>query len=300
MVKGGVFLESLSKAKHWVFDKTGTLTHGRMSVSASSEYEPNAKLLAASLAAASSHPASVAIMRHANTATLLAASEIEEVRGQGVEGTVEGRRLRLGSPSFAGGGNGSVVLAGGGKVLAEFVLSEDARVGIDGVLQSLRASGASTVMLSGDSSERVSSFALAAGVGDFVSASTPEAKALKVRALAAAGGAVLVGDGVNDTAALQESTVGIAMGAMGSDSAIDSADIVLLNDDIAKVPALLRISRDYRSILAQNIWFSLGTKAVLIVAGIATPLPFWLAVAGDMGVSLLVIANALRLRSVIV
>jgi Cd2+/Zn2+-exporting ATPase len=237
-------------------------------------------------------------MRHANVPELLQASEIEELKGRGVEGTVDGRRLRLGSPAFAGGGSGTVVLAGDGKVLAEFVLSEDARAGIDGVLQSIRASGASTVMLSGDSSERVSSFASAAGVEEFVSASTPEAKALKVRELAASGGAVMVGDGVNDTAALQESTVGIAMGAMGSDSAIDSADIVLLNDDISKVPSLLGLSRDYRSILAQNIWFSLGTKAVLIVAGVYTVLPFWLAVAGDMGVSLLVIANALRLRTI--
>ena len=132
---------------------------------------------------------------------------------------------------------------------------------------------------------------------NFRSASTPEAKALLVRELSGEG-VVMVGDGVNDTAALQEATVGIAMGAMGSDSAIDSADIVLMNDDIRKLPALLALSKDYRAILAQNIWFSLGTKAILIVAGIFTPLPFWLAVAGDMGVSLIVIANALRLRSV--
>jgi len=297
MVKGGVFLESLSKARHWVFDKTGTLTHARMAVAASTEHEVGAKVLAASLAAASRHPASVAILRHVNAPELLAATNIEETRGKGVEGTVDGRRLRLGSPAFAGGGSASVVLAGDGKVLAEFVLSEDPRAGVDSVLQSVRADGASAVMLSGDSGERVESFAVSAGVSDFRAASTPEAKALTVRELAADGGAVMVGDGVNDTGALQEATVGIAMGAMGSDSAIDSADIVLLNDDIGKIPSLLRLSKDYRAILAQNIWFSLGTKVVLIVAGVLTPLPFWLAVAGDMGVSLIVIANALRLRT---
>jgi len=298
MVKGGVFLESLSKARHWVFDKTGTLTHARMAVTASTEHEPGAKVLAASLAAASRHPASAAILRHANAPELYTATDVEEVKSKGVEGTVDGRRLRLGSPAFAGAGSGSVVLAGDGKVLAEFVLSEDARSGIDSVLQSVRAYGASAIMLSGDSGERVESFAVSAGVSDYRSASTPEAKALAVRELAFDGGAVMVGDGVNDTAALQEATVGIAMGAMGSDSAIDSADIVLLNDDIGKIPSLLRLSRDYRAILAQNIWFSLGTKAVLIIAGVLTPLPFWLAVTGDMGVSLIVIANALRLRAV--
>ena len=297
MVKGGVFLESLSKAKHWVFDKTGTLTHGRMAVTAATEHEDGAALLAASLAAASRHPASIAILRHANHASLLPASEIEEFKGQGVSGVVNGRRLRLGSPAFVGGGSGSVVLATDGKVLAEFVLSEDARAGIDSVFQSIRAAGGSPVLLSGDAAERVSAFAEGAGVSEYRAASTPEAKALLVRQLSGEG-VVMVGDGVNDTAALQEATVGIAMGAMGSDSAIDSADIVLMNDDIQKLPVLVGLSKDYRVILAQNIWFSLGTKAVLIVAGIFTPLEFWLAVAGDMGVSLLVIANALRLRAV--
>jgi Cd2+/Zn2+-exporting ATPase len=297
MVKGGVFLEALSKARHWVFDKTGTLTHARMTVTASSEHEAGASALAASLAAASTHPASVAIMRHADSPELLPATDIVEAKGKGVEGTVNGRRLRLGSPAFAGGGSGSVVLAGDGRVLAEYVLSEEARAGIDSVLQSVRADGASAVMLSGDSGVRVESFAAGAGLSDFRSASTPEAKVIAVRELASDGGAVMVGDGVNDTAALQEATVGIAMGAMGSDSAIDSADIVLLNDDIGKIPTLLKLSKNYRAILAQNIWFSLGTKAVLIVAGVLTPLPFWLAVAGDMGVSLIVIANALRLRT---
>lgn len=298
MVKGGVFLEALSKAKHWIFDKTGTLTHGRMAVTASSEHEAGAKVLAASLAAASRHPASVAILRHANSPQLSAATDIEEIKGKGVEGTVGGRRLRLGSPAFAGGGAGTVVLAGDGKVLAEFVLSEDARAGVDTVLQSVRAAGASAVLLSGDSGQRVEEFAISSGMSQYRSASTPEGKALTVREFAADGGVVMVGDGVNDTAALQEATVGIAMGAMGSDSAIDSADIVLLNDDIGKIPALIGLSRSYRSILAQNIWFSLGTKAILIGAGVLTPLPFWLAVVGDMGVSLIVIANSLRLRSV--
>jgi Cd2+/Zn2+-exporting ATPase len=294
MVKGGVFLESISKARHWVFDKTGTLTHSRMRVASYTEHETGAVKLAASIAAASRHPASVAILRH-HSDSLLEANEVEEIQGQGVSAIVDGKRLRLGSPTFVGGGAGTVVLGGDGKILAEFVLSEDARAGIDEVFQSLRAAGAAPVLLSGDSNERVAAFASTVAADDFRSATTPEAKALLVRKLAD-DGVVMVGDGVNDAAALQEATVGIAMGAMGSDSAIDSADIVLMNDDIRKLPALLDLSRDYRAILAQNIWFSLGTKAVLIIAGIWTPLPFWLAVAGDMGVSLIVIANALRLR----
>lgn len=296
MVKGGAFLESLSKAKHWVFDKTGTLTHSRMRVASFTEHEPGAVRIAASIAAASKHPASVAIMRH-HSDTLAEVSEVEEVVGQGVSALVDARRLRLGSPAFVGGGSGTVVLGGEGKILAEFVLSEDAREGIDEVFQQVRAGGGPPILLSGDSAERVSSFASSVSADNFRSASTPEAKAVLVRELSGEG-VVMVGDGVNDTAALQEATVGIAMGAMGSDSAIDSADIVLMNDDIRKLPALLALSKDYRAILAQNIWFSLGTKAILIVAGIFTPLPFWLAVAGDMGVSLIVIANALRLRSV--
>ncbi|MDQ2986884.1 MAG: cadmium-translocating P-type ATPase [Armatimonadota bacterium] len=295
MVKGGVFLESLSNVRHWVFDKTGTLTHSRMRVTSFTEHEVGAGQLAAALAAASRHPASVAILR-AFPGALAAASDIEELKGQGVSGKVNGRTLRLGSPAFVGGGTGSVILAEDGRVLAEFVLSEDARGGIDAVFQSIRSAGASPVLLSGDSADRVEYFAASSGVSDFRSASTPESKALLVRKLSGEG-VVMVGDGVNDTAALQEATVGIAMGAMGSDSAIDSADIVLLNDDIRKIPTLIRLSRDYRAILAQNIWFSLGTKAVLIAAGVLTPLPFWLAVAGDMGVSLIVIANALRLRT---
>jgi Cd2+/Zn2+-exporting ATPase len=296
MVKGGVFLESLSKVRHWVFDKTGTLTHSRMRVASSTEHEASAIQLAASIAAASRHPASVAIMRHHSDA-LVEVGEVEEFKGQGVSAVAGGRRLRLGSPTFVGGGSGTVVLGGDGKVLAEFVLSEDAKEGIDTLFQRIRAAGGSPILLSGDSADRVSAFAAEAGVADFRSASTPESKALLARELAADGGVAMVGDGVNDTAALQEATVGIAMGAMGSDSAIDSADIVLMNDDVRKLPALIDLSRDYRAILAQNIWFSLGTKAVLIVAGVFTVLPFWLAVAGDMGVSLIVIANALRLRS---
>jgi Cd2+/Zn2+-exporting ATPase len=297
MVKGGVFLESLSKVKHWVFDKTGTLTHSRMRVAASTEHEPSAVLLAASVAAASRHPASVAILRHANQAALLAASNVKESPGQGVEATVEDRVLRLGSPQFAGGGVGNVVLSSNGRILAEFTLSEAAKDGIDTLFQRIRENGATPILLSGDTAERVQIFAQRAGVQDFRSASTPESKALLARKFASEGGVAMIGDGVNDTAALQEATVGIAMGAMGSDSAIDSADIVLMNDDITKLPALLDLSRRYRSILAQNIWFSLGTKAILIVAGVLAPLPFWLAVAGDMGVSLIVIANALRLRA---
>lgn len=296
MVKGGVFLEMLSKAKRWVFDKTGTLTYARMAVLRADEHEAGAVRIAGAIAAASRHPASVAVARHTRGLSLPLADAVEEVRGQGVEATVEGRRYRLGSPAFVGAGSGSVVLGGEGKVLAEFTLSEDSRHGVKSVVSRIREAGGSVTILSGDAAERVSTFAGAVGVMDHRSASTPEAKAELVAQLRNDGGVAMVGDGVNDTAALQSADVGIAMGAMGSDAAIESADIVLMNDDIGKIPSLLDLSKKYREVLAQNIAFSLGTKAVLICLGLWMVLPFWLAVAGDMGVSLIVVANALRLR----
>ena len=107
----------------------------------------------------------------------------------------------------------------------------------------------------------------------------------------------MVGDGINDVAALQRSNVAVAMGAAGSEPAIEAADIVVLNDDIASLRKLHNLSKRYRSVVSQNITFSLLTKAGLVIVGVATgPLPFWIAVAGDMGVSLLVTANAMRLR----
>ena len=175
-------------------------------------------------------------------------------------------------------------------------MGEAARAGASETISEI-SKKATLTMLTGDETERAEKLADLVGVVQIEGGLSPDEKAQRVEALAKDGGVAMVGDGVNDTAALQRATVAIAMGAVGSDAAIESADIVLLNDDIRNIPRLLTLSRKLRRVLAENITFSLATKAMLLVAGGYLILPFWLAVAGDMGVSVLVTLNALRLRA---
>lgn len=297
MIKGGAYLESVATVRHWAFDKTGTLTHSRLTAEPLELSQPNALSIAGALASHSSHPVSAAVYRRTKGSPLPMPENVEEVRGMGVEGIVDGRTYRLGSASFTGAtAAGDAFLTEAGRLLASFKISEDRRTGASDALAEIMASGASVVLLSGDQLAKAQAVAQSVGVGRVVAEAHPDEKARHIEELASAGGVAMVGDGVNDAAALQRATVGIAMGAAGSDAAIQSADIVLLSDDIANIPRLLRLGRKFRSILAENIIFSLGTKGILLIAGAFAVLPFWLAVAGDMGVSLLVTANALRLR----
>jgi Cd2+/Zn2+-exporting ATPase len=297
LVKGGVHLEALSKVRNWVFDKTGTLSYARLElvgIEPRGITEAEALSLAGALAVHSGHPASRAVAHRVIGLELPRASNVRELAGQGIEAVVEGAPLYLGKPTEDG--FSGLVLERNGKVIATFALAESPRAGAAEAIRRIRSNGATVKLISGDRAEKVGPFATGLGVTDVLSGVNPDAKAQLVTDLSAAGGVAMVGDGVNDTAALQRATVGIAMGAAGSDAAIESADIVLLNDDITNLSRLLSLSLRFRSVMSQNIAFSMLTKGILLAFGAMFVLPFWLSVVGDMGVSLLVTANALRLR----
>ena len=302
LVKGGAHLDALALAKRWVFDKTGTLTHARLELSSiellGSVSEEEAIRIAASLASKSGHPVSQAIRRGADE--ILEPSEIQVFPGEGVSGVLDGKKYQLGNAEFVGGlkGRGTeALLAQNGIMIARFRFIDKAKGEASASIRELQKLGLKTSLLSGDDHRAVQPLASALNLEDYKGNLSPAEKAEYVSAWAAKGGVVMVGDGINDVAALQRATVSIAMGAAGSESAIESADIILLNDRIENLPKLRKLGLRYREVMAQNIGFSLITKAILLALGVVyAGLPFWLAVVGDMGVALLVTANALRIR----
>ncbi len=322
LVRGGKYLEALSVVPNWIFDKTGTLTHARFEVAYVSIFregytEDQVFSLASTLASFSTHPISRAVAQKTKNNNGWTVEAVRDIPGKGIQATLQGKAVRLGSwefvkeilpetPSGRGAlaspeedalqGRPVVYLADEEGLIAKIGLEDRPREGAREVVKILKDRGKRVVLLSGDVEPTVKRFAEEMGVQEAYARLSPEQKAEFAQRLAEGGGVVTVGDGVNDVAALQRSTVGIAMGAAGSEVAIECADIVLLSDDISKIRSLLKLSLRLHRIIVENIVFSLTTKALLVGLGIATPLPFWMAVAGDMGVSLLVTLNALRLK----
>lgn len=302
LIKGAAHLDALSHAKRWVFDKTGTLTHARLELSSVELLGPisetEATRIAASLASKSGHPVSQAILRA--TDSILEPSEIRVFPGEGVTGVLEGKKYKLGNAKFVGGMQGEgteALLEQDGTLIARFRFIDKAKSEASASIRELQSFGLKTSLLSGDDHRAVQPLASSLNLEDYKGGLSPAEKAEHVAAWAKNEGVVMVGDGINDVAALQRATVSVAMGAAGSESAIESADIVLLNDRIENLPKLRKLGLLYRQVMSQNIGFSLLTKAGLLVFGVVSvALPFWLAVAGDMGVALLVTANALRIR----
>ncbi len=303
LVKGGAHLDALAIAKRWVFDKTGTLTHARLELSGieilGDKSEDEVLMIAASLAQKSNHPVSKAILR--NSKSRLEPENVQVFAGEGVTGQIQNRVYKLGNASFLNVEKsiGTEALLGDeNSLLARFRFADKPKSEAAQAIKELQSEKLRTALLSGDEHRSVQPLASALNLEDYKGNLSPAEKAEYVSKWNMDGGVVMVGDGINDLAALQRARVSIAMGAAGSESAIESADIVLLNDRIENLPKLRNIGKRYRAVMAQNIAFSLITKAGLIVIGaIFTGLPFWLAVAGDMGVALLVTANALRIKS---
>jgi len=324
LVKGGAYLEAPARLKAIAFDKTGTLTFGEPAVTQVIPFGDHSEtgLLAnaAALEAHSTHPLARAIIRHVESRGIstTVADKFTILPGQGAEGSIGGKAYWIGShrmlekwqresPVFHDAisrieeaGNSLMVMWCDDHVCGLVSVADQVRPEASEAVARLKALGLEKVVLiSGDNHKTVELIARAVGIDEFHSELLPEDKVRLVSELKTKfGGIAMVGDGINDAPALAAATVGIAMGAMGSDAAIETADIALMSDDLSKIPWLIRHSRKTMAVIRQNVVFALLVKALFIcmaAAGIAT---LWEAIAADMGASLLVIFNGLRLRRI--
>jgi len=319
LIKGGDVIEELKDVKVVIFDKTGTLTEGRLAVkdviSLNGVTEREVVQIAASLGAKSTHPASQAIVKKANDDKVILApiTDFKSIAGKGLTGRLNGSDFYVGSRSFLSGVNSHLPhdvidkLEAEGKTLM-LVGTNTHVIGVIGLkdrirdssvdtLRALSARGIKTVMLTGDNERAAAAIANKLQLSECYAGLLPEDKVRHVEELATAYKHVaMVGDGVNDAPAMARANVGIAMGAAGSDVAIETADVALMQDDLAKVTYLIDLSKKTMSVVRENVIVSIlvkGSFAVLALPGIIT---LWLAVGiGDMGLSLAVILNALRI-----
>ena len=321
LVKGGVYLENARRLKAVALDKTGTLTEGKPVLVASeilSKTELSAHVLpaAAALSAQSDHPVSRAIA-HGLASQDVTAGEVTQFidrPGSGVEGVVSGQRLRLVSVRALEGtdlvtaelterlavhqaaGRSVSLLVSDTEVLALFAVADTLKDHAPEAVRELHALGVKTVMLSGDHAAAAQAVAAAAGVAEAHGQLMPADKLTRIAELQARSGpTAMVGDGINDAPALAAADIGIAMGAAGTDTAMEAADVVVMNDDLRRLPGLIRLSRRTHAVLWQNIALALGIKAVFLVLALAGSATMWMAVFADMGASLIVVANGLRL-----
>jgi Cd2+/Zn2+-exporting ATPase len=321
LIKGGLYLEAAGKLKAVALDKTGTLTYGRPEVQRvvplDNHTAQDLLARAAAVEADSTHPLAAAILRKATQegVPVRRARECRAIPGKGMEGSIGGRRYWVGShrmmheriheteQAHAAAASledvGHTVVAVGSKRHACGLISvaDGMRHNARDVVAALHALGIEKVaMLTGDNEGTARSIAEAAGVDEWHANLMPEDKVAAVEALVRQHGQVaMVGDGVNDAPAMAAATVGIAMGAIGSDAAIETADVTLMSDEIDRVPWLIAHSRNALHIIKQNVAFSLGVKLLVVVMTLFGAASLWMAIAADMGASLLVTFNGLRL-----
>ena len=322
LVKGGMFLEEGHKIRTVALDKTGTLTHGSPVVTdvvpLNGLAESDILRLAASLNAHSRHPVASAIVNayrdHGDRAGLIAVTNVREVAGRGLVGDLNGGTYFIGNHRLAeeratcsldveamldrleAQGKSTVVLGSAHEPYAVFGVSDTIRPTSIAAIAALHRQGVRTVMLTGDNETTALAIARRVGIDDVRANLLPEEKLDAIGDLLARYGATgMVGDGVNDAPALARASVGFAMGAAGTDTALETADVAIMDDDLRKLPEFLLLSRRTTRILTQNIALSIGIKAVFFALTLAGHATLWMAVFADMGTSLLVVANGLRL-----
>jgi Cd2+/Zn2+-exporting ATPase len=320
LVKGGVYLEGGYKLDYLALDKTGTITHGKPVQTDYLSLDPtadaSAPAIAAALAGRSDHPVSLAIATAAVDKQFapLIVDNFEALAGRGVRGEINGQVYHLGnhrlveelnlcSPALEEKlfalekqGKSVVLLLDKSGPLALFAVADTVKESSREAIQQLHELGIKTLMLTGDNVHTAQAIAAQVGIDEAKGDLLPTDKLQAIDALYARGHNVgMVGDGINDAPALARAEIGFAMAAAGTDTAIETADVALMDDDLRKIPTFIRLSRQTSSILKQNIALALVIKAIFLgvtFAGIAT---MWMAVFADMGVSLLVVFNGLRL-----
>jgi len=321
LIKGGIYLEAPARLKVIAVDKTGTLTRGEPEVQKIVPLNGHSveELLnrVASLEAQSEHPLAKAIQRKAKAAgiSLSPVEGFRAIKGKGAEGYINGRRFWVGSHrllhektresadihekalELEDAGHSVVVVGSDRHVCGLISVADSIRPECISAVAKLKQSGIEKViMLTGDNEGTARAVAESSGVDDFRAELLPEDKVNQIEKLVAEYGYVaMVGDGVNDAPALAAASLGVAMGAAGTDAAIETADIALMTDDLGKLAWLVSHSRRSLRIIKQNIAFALGVKVLFIGLALAGAATLWMAIAADMGASLVVIFNGLRL-----
>lgn len=313
LVKGSNYLEQLSEMDTIVFDKTGTLTNGVFDVTEvnSKTYSKEELLgIAAAVEAFSTHPIAESVVRAASkNETAYTAANVEEISGHGIRGTVDGKDVLAGNHKLmkkfdvafdAYTGNGTVVyVAVDGAYAGCIIISDTIKDGVKEAIADLKKAGVSkTVMLTGDRKEAALAVAGEIGIDEVHYELLPGDKVEKVEELLAQKDEkkklAFVGDGINDAPVLARADIGFAMGSLGSDAAIEAADIVIMDDDIRKIAKVKGISRKTMRIVKQNIVFALGVKAIVLILGAVGVASMWAAVFADVGVSVIAIMNSMR------
>ncbi|MGE6226347.1 heavy metal translocating P-type ATPase [Paenibacillus chitinolyticus] len=308
LIKGGVFLEQLGKIDTLAFDKTGTLTKGEPHVEKSVVLDEHKFYpVAAAIEKSSSHPLAKAIMKEIEAKGIRAeeADSIETVSGRGVVASFKGERYWLGNEksmehlripadiqeqidSLKEEGLTLVIVADQENVLGMFGISDEIREESREVIAALHKAGIhKTVMLTGDHRKTAEKVAKAVGVSQYFGNLLPEQKVDKIKELAAEGTVAMIGDGINDAPALASAQLGIAMGK-GTDSAVETADIVLMQDHLGKLPEAISVARQVNRVIKMNISLALGLKAIALLLTIPGLLTLWIAILSDMGATIFV------------
>ena len=313
LVKGSNYLETLSQVRYVVFDKTGTLTRGVFEVDAvhHNEMEREKLLEYAALAeSASSHPISKSLKRACGKEPDRSrVTDIKEISGKGVTAKVDGITVAAGNARLMEmlgvdwidcHQSGTIIhMAIDGRYAGHIVIADIVKPNAREAVQALKKAGIEkTIMLTGDIKKVADQVAAFLGVDEVYSELLPGDKVCKVEELLAKkpekARLAFVGDGINDAPVLSRADIGIAMGAMGSDAAIEAADIVLMDDDPMKISKAIRISRKCLRIVYENIWFAIGVKVICLVLGALGIANMWLAIFADVGVMILAVLNAIR------
>ncbi|HWQ48953.1 MAG TPA: heavy metal translocating P-type ATPase [Methanosarcina sp.] len=324
LIKGGMYLEEVGALSVVVFDKTGTLTEGKPKVTdiIPTDGIPDKEFLsiASAIESRSEHPLAEAIVKSAKEhgAEISSISAFEAIPGKGARATIQGKTYQIGNfrlfaeqaidlkhienevSRLQNEGKTVMMLGDDERVLGLIAVADVLRENSGQAINKLKKAGIKKViMLTGDNESTAHAIATKAGVDDFRADLLPEDKVDAIKKLLVKHGKVaMVGDGVNDAPAMAVSTVGIAMGAAGTDTALETADIALMADDLTKLADAIKLSRKTLSIIKQNIAFALIVKGLILLMVIPGWLTLWLAVAGDMGSSLVVILNGMRLLRV--
>ena len=326
LIKGGAFLEAIAKLKVLAMDKTGTITEGkpqvREMIALKSTPAEDIIRFAAGVDVHSSHPLAEAIVKHAKqeNITFERAQDYQTHDGRGAEGIIAGHHYFVGNHRFTHElgvcseeiearlseieekGN-SVVVVGHmphgnceGEVLGILAVGDEVRKNAQGAIDSLHKAGLKSVMLSGDNQRTANAIAQKVGIDEAMGDLLPDDKARQIKQLRKTFQEVgMIGDGVNDAPAMATASVSIAMGVAGSDTAIETADIALMKDDLEKVADTIKLGRRTLAIIRFNIAFSLVIKAIFLVLAVTGLADLWMAIAADTGATLLVIMNSLRL-----